>query len=133
MDTGDEPLPGTQEPTFSAWNYRYDAGWSAEHDIVGYRVVAADGHLGKIEQASHGFDDSFLIVDTGPWIFGHKVIVPAGTVTHIDHDGRRVYVDRRKEDIRSAPAYGGEIADLDTGAVYRDKLSGYYLDTYRAG
>ena len=94
----------------------------------GYHVEATDGRIGKIDEASHASDASFLVVDTGPWIFGRKVMIPAGTVTHIDHTDRNVYVDRTKDQVKESPEFD---ADMYTEAAYRDKLGGYYDDTYR--
>ncbi len=113
---------------FTAWNFRPDAGWASEFDLIGYHVEAADGSIGKVHEAPHATGDSYLVVDTGPWIFGHRVLLPAGTVTHIDHTDRRVYVDRTKEQVKSAPEYD---PDQVTAATYRDKVGGYYGDTYQ--
>jgi hypothetical protein len=112
---------------FSAWEFRPDAGWASEFDLVGYHVEAADGSIGKVHEATHASEDSHLVVDTGPWIFGRRVLLPAGTVTHIDHTDRRVYLDRTKEQVRSAPEFEPEqLAE----PAYRDKVGGYYGDTY---
>lgn len=56
-------------------------------------------------------------------------MIPAGTVNHVDHDERKVYVDRSKDQIKASPEYD-ETADTDP--VYRDKLGGYYGETYSA-
>jgi hypothetical protein len=122
-------LPGMRSP-FDPWNYRSDSGWSAQFDIVGYHVEATDGGVGKIAEASHARDESFLVVDTGPWIFGKKVMIPAGTITSIDHSDRKVYVDRSKAQIKSCPDFD---PDMYTEQTYRDKISGYFDDTYGGG
>ena len=127
LDPRETPLPGTRPP-FNAWNFRADAGWSAEFDLVGYHVEATDGGIGKVAEASHALDQSYFVVDTGPWIFGKKVMLPAGTVTHIDHTDRKVYVDRTKAQVKSSPEFD---PDLYTEAAYRDKVGGYYDETYR--
>ena len=54
-------------------------------------------------------DDSgrfrYLVVDTGPWIFGKKVLLPIG-LAHFDHSERRVNVDGlTKEQVESLPKY----------------------------
>ena len=123
----DGPLPGTR-PAFNAWNYRPDAGWSAQFDLVGYHVEATDGGIGKVTESSHALDESYLVIDTGPWIFGKKVMVPAGTATHIDHTDRKVYLDRTKAQVKSSPEFD---ADMYTEPAYRDKLGGYYDESYR--
>jgi hypothetical protein len=120
-------IPGS-EPAFDAWNFRPDAGWEPQYDLVGYQIEATDGRVGKIDEWNHTTDESYLVVDTGPWIFGHKVLIPAGCVTHIDHGDRKVYVDRTKQQVKTAPDFD---PDLYTEPTYRDKLSGYYQSTYR--
>ena len=57
------------------WVYPAPAGSTA--DITGYKVEAIDGSIGKIDQATYETDASYVVVDTGPWIFGTKV-VPGG-------------------------------------------------------
>lgn len=121
-------LGGTPGGTFDPWRYRDDAGVTGA-DLVGYKVEASDGGIGKVDRASHEVNSSYLVVDTGPWIFGKKVMIPAGTVNHVDHDERKVYVDRSKDQIKAAPEYD-ETADTDP--AYRDKLGGYYGETYSA-
>ena len=70
------------------------------------------------------------MVDTGPWIFGRKVLVPAGVVERVDHEDEKVYVDRSKDQIKEAPEF-----DPDTGVddAYRTRLGSYYDQTYRTG
>ncbi|MEV6365590.1 PRC-barrel domain containing protein [Micromonospora sp. WP24] len=119
---------GTPGGTFDPWRYRDDAGVSGV-DLVDYKVEANDGGIGKVDRSSHEVSSSYLVVDTGPWIFGKKVMVPAGTVNHVDHDERKVYVDRSKDQIKAAPEFD-ETADTDP--AYREKLGGYYSDTYSA-
>ncbi|MEU4368686.1 PRC-barrel domain containing protein [Micromonospora chersina] len=117
---------GAPAGRFDPWSYRDDAGVTGV-DLVGYKVEASDGGIGKVDRASHEVNSSFLVVDTGPWIFGKKVMLPAGTVNHVDHDERKVYVDRAKDQIKAAPEYD---ETTDTDPAYRDKLGGYYDDTY---
>jgi hypothetical protein len=42
-----------------------------------------------------------LVVDIGPWIFGKKVMLPAGVVSAIDVDDAAIKVDRTKDEIRA--------------------------------
>ena len=61
-------------------------------------------------------------VDTGPWIFGRKVILPAQTIERIDLEDRVVFVDRTKEEIENAPEFDPE-RGID--ATYQDEIGGY--------
>ncbi|MFI6131892.1 PRC-barrel domain containing protein [Micromonospora sp. NPDC051141] len=119
---------GAPAGAFDPWRYRDEAG-VASADLTGYHVEATDGGIGKIDRASHTVDDSYLVVDTGPWIFGKKVMLPAGTVNHVDHDARTVHVDREKDQIKAAPEYD-EASHAEP--AYRDRLGGYYGENYSA-
>ncbi|MDG4769619.1 PRC-barrel domain containing protein [Solwaraspora sp. WMMD792] len=113
---------GTPAGTFDPWRYRDDAGVDGAN-LAGYHVEATDGGIGRIDSATEEVDGSHLVVDTGPWIFGRKVMLPAGVVNHVDHDAQKVYVDRDKGQIKDAPEYD-ETSAKDP--AYRDKLSAYY-------
>jgi hypothetical protein len=113
--------------TFDPWQYRDDVGVNGA-DLTGYKVEAADGGIGKVDEASHEVSAQCMVVDTGPWIFGKKVLIPAGTVNHIDHEEKKVYVDRTKDQIKSAPEFE---PDTYLDQTYRDKLAGYYGASYQ--
>jgi hypothetical protein len=117
--------------TFAPWRYRDDVMINGA-DLTGYKVEAADGGIGKVDEASHEVEAQCLVVDTGPWIFGKKVLLPAGTVNHVDHDERKVYVDRTKDQIKSAPEYDPDASadPMYRDPMYRDKIGGYYGDSY---
>ena len=106
------------------WTYRRDVGVAGDRgDLVGFDVEATDGHIGKIDEASNDVGSSSVVVDTGPWIFGSKVVLPAGTVRRVDSTARRVYVHRSKDEIKNAPKF-----DRDTyrDRAYQDRLGEYY-------
>jgi hypothetical protein len=112
-----DPMPAMA--AFRPWDYRPDAGWTPEFDLIGYHVEATDGSVGKVSQATHAMNGSHLVVETGPWIFGRAVVIPAGIVTHLDHTDRRIYLDRSKEEVKSSPDFSDEPA-------YWDKLAAHY-------
>jgi hypothetical protein len=134
-DWGTAPMGGDVPPMhtpdvarrFDPWNYRADSGIGESTDMVGFRIEAIDGHIGKIDETSGLVDENYLVVDTGPWIFGKKVLIPAGTVHRVDQLDQKVYVDRTKSQIKDAPEF-----DPDTYGTpeYRDKVGGYYGATY---
>ncbi|HEX5740849.1 MAG TPA: PRC-barrel domain containing protein, partial [Pilimelia sp.] len=80
--------------TFSPWSYRHDSNYRDGADLTGYEVEATDGGIGKVDEASTEVGSAHLVVDTGPWIFGKKVLLPAGVVNHVDHEDKKIYVDR---------------------------------------
>ncbi len=113
---------------WDAWNYRESTGISArQEDLTGFKVHAVDGDIGKIDSATRDVGAGYVVVDTGPWIFGRKVMLPAGTVERVDWDDRGVWVDRTKDQIKDSP-------DLDedqmTDPSNRDRVGTYYGGTY---
>ena len=101
-----------------------------EMDLVGYTVEATDGKIGKIDEASNDVGASYVIVDTGPWIFGKKVMLPAGVIQSVDHEAEKIMVDRSKDEIKSAPEYD---ADRQNDETYRGQLGDYYGSRATAG
>jgi len=95
----------------------------SQRNLSGFSVEALDGGIGKVDDATHDVGQSFIVVDTGPWIFGKKVMLPAGVVRDVDLDAETVFVNRTKDQIKDAPEF-----DEDTYAdpKYRDQLGGYY-------
>ena len=107
--------------TTDLWTYR-DSG-VGQTDISGFKVEAIDGDIGKIDKATNDVGGSYLVVDTGPWIFGKKVMIPAGIVRNVDPDAETVFVDRTKDAIKNSPEYD---EDKYNDPAYRDKLGSSY-------
>jgi hypothetical protein len=110
----------------------------AEHvrtggDLSGYHVEAMDGGIGKIDEATYTAGTSFLVVDTGPWIFGRKVLLPAGIVDYVDHDEQQVFVNRTKDEITDAPEYDDDDDDSLDDEAYRSELDHYYSGLVAVG
>lgn len=113
----------TQNRTMTdIWTYRDHESW-ANTDIVGYKVEAIDGEIGSIDQASYDVGRSWMVVDTGPWIFGKKVLLPAGVIDRVDVDDERVHVHRTKDEIENAPEFD-ESRFSDEG--YHSEVGTYY-------
>jgi|SRR5262245_9969744 len=107
--------------TLNIWEYS-DVTWSSV-DLVGFSVEALDGSMGKIDEASNDVGARYIVVDTGPWIFGKKVLLPAGIIDAVDLDETTVYVERTKDEIKNAPQYD---ADRMNDASYREQFGSYY-------
>ncbi|WP_331732556.1 PRC-barrel domain containing protein (plasmid) [Streptomyces avidinii] len=109
---------------FDIWGYRPDTGYQQGTDIVGYKVEAKDGSIGKISKHSEEVGASYLVVDTGVWIFGKHVRLPAGTINMIDMVEEKVYVDRTKEQIKDAPEF--DEAKHSGDPTYLEQFARYY-------
>jgi hypothetical protein len=86
------------------WEYRTDVRDLAA-DLVGYEVESIDGFIGKIDEATTEVGSSYLVVDTGFWIFGKKRMIPAGVVDRIEPSEHRLFVRMTKDQIKSAPDF----------------------------
>jgi hypothetical protein len=107
--------------TTDIWIYS-GAGWSAGPDFNGYKVEALDGSIGKVDRATYETNGSYIVVDTGPWIFGKKVLLPAGVIDRIDTTEEKVYVHRTKDEIKDAPEFDEDRFD----EAYRSDVGTYY-------
>jgi hypothetical protein len=118
-----ERTPRTTDP----WTYA-DAGMLGVDvtrgvDLTGFGVEAADGGIGKVDEATYDVGSSYMVVDTGPWIFGKKVLLPAGIIERVDLDTQTVYVNRTKDEIKSSPEFD-EATYRDES--YRERVGDYY-------
>jgi len=103
--------------------WRYSDETTVTGNLVGYTVEARDGKIGKIDEASDEVGASYIVVDTGPWIFGKKVLLPAGVIDRVDHNDEKVYVSRSKDSIKDSPEFDPETYHEDT---YRKSVGSYY-------
>jgi hypothetical protein len=129
MDRQDDALgrerthAGTGAAVADIWTYR-TAEPLGEIDVTGYSVEATDGGIGKIDEATYEVGRSYLVVDTGPWIFGKKVLLPAGLVDRVDPASETAFVSRTKEQIKNAPELDEQRGFADD--EYRGRLGDYY-------
>src|SRR5436190_23010604 len=77
----------------------------------------ATGSIGKIDEANNDTGSSSVVVDTGPWIFGRKVVILAGGPGEPN-----VYVSFTKDEIKDLSDYDSYKFDED----YRTRLGDYY-------
>ncbi|MFE3996084.1 PRC-barrel domain containing protein [Streptomyces goshikiensis] len=73
--------------------------------MTGHKVEATDSFIGKVDKHSDEVGYSYIVVDTGPWIFGKEVLLPAGTISRIDASDEKIFVDRTKAQIKNAPEF----------------------------
>jgi hypothetical protein len=73
--------------------------------LAGYAVEALDGRIGKIDENSLNAESSYLVVDTGWWIFQRKRLIPAGLISSISGIDHKIYLTLRKQDVKSAPVF----------------------------
>jgi hypothetical protein len=105
------------------WIYRPAINGGLGESEVGYGVEAIDGSIGKIDETTTRAGSGYVIVDTGPWIFGKKVLLPAGVISDVDREMEKVYVDRTKDEIKNAPEFDESLMHDET---YHSRVGSYY-------
>jgi hypothetical protein len=84
------------------WTYPETIG---RLDVTGFKVEAADGSIGKVDESTNEAGASYLIVDTRVWVFGKKAILPAGLIQRVDRDQEKLYIAPTKDQIKDAPEF----------------------------
>ncbi len=85
-----------------------DPNLRSAKEICGYTVQAKDGDIGQVESFVIE-DDSwvlrYVIIDTGNWWPGRKIVISPRWATDIDWAGRNFAVRMTKDQIASSPEY----------------------------
>ena len=109
--------------TDNMWGYPAESGHQTGTDLTGFKVEASDGSIGKVDKHSEDVGAAYIVVDTGVWIFGKTVLLPAGVISSIDVAGQTIHVGRTKDEIKNAPEFEDSyVHDED----YRARLGSYY-------
>lgn len=104
------------------WTYRATLIEIDEIDLDGFDVQARDGSIGEVDEATNDVGRQYIVVDTGPWIFGRKVVIPASFIETVDTENRKVVLGLTKDQIKNSPEYDPDRFDDQ----YRNDLSEYY-------
>jgi sporulation protein YlmC with PRC-barrel domain len=74
--------------------------------INGYAIAASDGKIGTVSDFL--FDDTswlvrWLVVDTGNWLSGRKVLLPPSVLGHLDTEGEKFSVKLTMQQVKDSP------------------------------
>jgi hypothetical protein len=94
--------------------------------IDGYAIAASDGRLGVVSDFL--FDDAswmvrWLVVDTGKWLSGRKVLLPLSVLGHLDPNRREFAVGLTMHQVKDSP-------DIDTERPVSRQLETNIYDYY---
>lgn len=79
----------------------------ASSEVVGYRIQAADGEIGHVEDFvvdDQSWAIADMVVDTRNWLPGKKVLVPPSAICGIDWERGTVSVRLSRAELKRAPA-----------------------------
>ncbi|MEV7382520.1 PRC-barrel domain containing protein [Streptomyces lydicus] len=107
----------------SIWTYAPDLEPQGT-TLTGFSVETATGTIGQVERQTDQPGVQHLVVDTGVWVFGKSVLIPAGIVTGVDRAAKVVTVARTKEEIKAAPRFTVDSETADLG--YLAEVGSYY-------
>ncbi|MGF1628704.1 MAG: PRC-barrel domain-containing protein [Kiloniellaceae bacterium] len=71
-----------------------------------YDIAARDGSLGDVHDIffdDHSWKVRYLVIDTGNWLPGRRVLVSPESVTGIEADGGKVGLTLTKDEIKDSP------------------------------
>jgi sporulation protein YlmC with PRC-barrel domain len=94
--------------------------------INGYAIAASDGRLGTVSDFL--FDDAswlvrWLVVDTGKWLSGRKVLLPPSVLGHPDAQKKEFPVRLTMQQVKSSP-------DIDTDRPVSRQIETDIYDYY---
>ncbi|MEW2636124.1 PRC-barrel domain containing protein [Streptomyces sp. NPDC048389] len=110
------------------WGYPETARYVPGALLVGYSVEASDGSIGKVDKHTEEVGRSYLVVDTGPWILGRRVLLPAGLVSEIDTEAEVVRVGCTKAEVKDSPPF--ESGRHEDDADYIRQIESHYANRH---
>lgn len=132
---GDEELQGaeTREGRISTrglTDLRGDPHLRSCRAVTGYHVHATDGDVGHVLEVL--FDDEtwavrYLVVETGNWWVGHRVLIAPQWVKNVEWIDGSVFVDLTRAAVKGSPPF------LSTAELNREQEQGLYEHYDRAG
>lgn len=78
--------------------------------LLGFNILAEDGEIGEVIDIYFSDDTwtiRYLVVDTGPWIFGRKVLIAVNALGTPDWEAEKFPVSLTREQVKNSP-------DMDT-------------------
>ncbi len=95
-------------------------------DLRGDKIAARDGEIGKLDQVYFDDDDwhvRYLVVDTGGWLSGRKVLVSPASVDRSKSSDHALAVGLTREQVEHSP---GIDADKPVSRQYEEAHARYY-------
>jgi len=95
--------------------------------LRGYQLHATDGTIGRVRDLlveEGSWTGRWLVVDTGKWLLGRKVVLSPVAFEEPDHENKEIRVSLTKEEIESAPS-------LDSEAPVSREFEKTYFDHYQ--
>ncbi|WP_316814523.1 PRC-barrel domain-containing protein [Pedobacter nyackensis] len=95
-------------------------------EVRRYHIHATDGSIGTVEDFIINDENwviNYLIVNTGNWFPGKKIILPPEWIEQVKWEDSSVYVDVSVDAIKHSPKYD---PSMPMEEAYKEKLFNYY-------
>lgn len=119
-----ETTPG--DTAVYAWPNQHDRHLHGLAAVVAYHIHATDGEIGNVAEFlvdDVGWSIRYIIVDTGKWWPGEKVLISPGSVREIDGTDRLVHLDVDRQKVKDSPPYDPA---MTVDGAYDNKFLTYY-------
>jgi hypothetical protein len=117
--------PKKQSPPASQ-EQESDTHMRSVKEVDGYHLKAKDGRIGHIKDFivdDENWSIRYIVVDTGKWLPGKKVLVAPYWIVEFRWLGSLVIIDLNREEIRQSPPYDPE---APVNREYEERLYDYY-------
>ena len=112
----------------------WDPHLSSTYDVSGHDIQAIDGEIGHVEDFiidDETWEIRYLIIDTGDWWPGKKVLVSPKWIERVSWSELKVFVNLSRETIKQSPEYTEEsllTRDYESGLHRHYNRQGYWVD-----
>ena len=76
--------------------------------LTGYQIHATDGEIGHVQDFvvnDEGWAIQYLVVDTGTWLPGRKVLIAPKWIKSVKWGEASVHLDRSREEVKNSPEF----------------------------
>ncbi len=112
----------------------WDAHLRSTQKVTGYHIQAKDGEIGHVEDFI--VDDEtwairYLIIDTGAWWTGKKVLVSPKWIERVSWNESKVFVNLPRETVKQSPEWLEKTLptrEYETGLYRHYRYQGYWIE-----
>ena len=126
-----DPKQWTESPPA---HREWDPHLRSTHDVSGHDVQASDGEIGHVEDFvvdEETWAIRYLIINTGPWWSGRRVLVSPRWIECVDWTESKVFINLSQEAVKHSPEYTHEsllTRDYESGLHQHYNRQGYWID-----
>ena len=128
--------PGERERwgKFIQGDKAWDPHLRSTHAVTGYHIQAIDGEIGHVEDFIIDDDNwaiRYLVINTGNWWPGRKVLISPYWIDRISWTESKVYINHTRETIKQSPQYMDDVLptrDFETRLHGHFNRQGYWMD-----